>query len=158
VARRLEKEITMRTLLCVIAPLAVAVLAGCSSTSANSTNPKSIAPTPDPAYASDPLMAGYTIAANPTDLPVYPHLYASNAVPETKTTALAYFAATKDSYAQVLAWYRAQYPGIVPAPSPQDKQMIVFTVNGSEQVSIRPEPDNTAIVLTEVTAAFGGGH
>jgi hypothetical protein len=36
--------------------------------------------------------------------------------------------------------------------------MIVFTVNGSEQVSIRPEPDNTAIVLTEVTAAFGGGH
>jgi hypothetical protein len=36
--------------------------------------------------------------------------------------------------------------------------MIVFTVNGYERVSIRPEPGNTAIVLTEVTAAFGGGR
>jgi hypothetical protein len=92
--------------------------------------------------------ASSSIAANPTDLPTYPHLSKASVMHTGRATAKIYNAETPDAYDTVIAWYRQRLIGAKETESGYEKDLLTFSLPNGKQVIVQGRPPITYITLS----------
>ena len=92
--------------------------------------------------------ASSSIAANPTDLPTYPHLSKASVMHTGRASAKVYNTETHDAYETVLAWYRQRLIGAKESESGFVKDTITFSLPHGKQVIVQGRPPITYITLS----------
>ena len=92
--------------------------------------------------------ASASVAANPTDLPAYPHLSKASVMHTGRASAKVYNAETHDAYETVLAWYRQRLVGAKESESGFVKDTVTFSLPKGKQVIVQGRPPITYITLS----------
>jgi hypothetical protein len=92
--------------------------------------------------------ASSSIAANPTNLPTYPHLSKASVMHTGRATAKVYNAETHDAYDTVVAWYRQRLVGAKESESGFVKDTLTFSLPNGRQVIVQGRPPITYITLS----------
>ncbi|MEO7038742.1 MAG: hypothetical protein ABI186_01800 [Candidatus Elarobacter sp.] len=135
----------MRTLI-LAAAVAASTLAACGSHTASSSNASNAAAA-GAGTSSVGVSTSSEIATNPTDLPGYPNLSRASVMGGGKGVATLYNAASPDSDATVLAWYRSRLHGATEQQSGFVKDTITFSLPHGEQVVVQKDGVQTLIAL-----------
>jgi hypothetical protein len=93
--------------------------------------------------------ASSSIAANPTDLPTYPHLSKASVMHTGRAAAKVYNAETHDAYDTVVAWYRQRLVGAKESESGFVKDTLTFYLPNGRQVIVQGGAPITYITLSD---------
>lgn len=101
------------------------------------------------AFAFPPSSLAASVAANPTDLPTYPHLSKASVMHTPRAAAKVYNAETHDAYQKVVVWYRQRLVGAKESESGFEKDTLTFSLPHGRQVIVQGRAPITYITLSD---------